>query len=105
MVKKSYTSRDRTTISALYKALVRPILEYGTLYYIYSKTTSHEQIPSFQLMPTTIPKLTKPVPNEMTKQSSQCREERRNAPFPLTHPRAAANYSLVRSETLVTKTR
>lgn len=31
LVKKAYTSRDRTTISTLYKALVRPILEYGNV--------------------------------------------------------------------------
>lgn len=31
LIKKSYTSRDRTTISSLYKALVRPILEYGNV--------------------------------------------------------------------------
>ena len=31
LVKKSYTSRGNTTISALYKALMRPILEYGNV--------------------------------------------------------------------------
>ena len=31
LVKKSFTTRDRTTIIALYKALVRPILEYGNV--------------------------------------------------------------------------
>ena len=31
LIKKSYTSRDETTISPLYKALVRPILEYGNV--------------------------------------------------------------------------
>ena len=29
MVKKAYTSRDQITISTLYKAMVRPHLEYG----------------------------------------------------------------------------
>ena len=31
IIKKSYTSRDAVTISTLYKAMVRPHLEYGNV--------------------------------------------------------------------------